>query len=239
MKFFIHIFIMEKYALFFKLYSQEELAQVLSPIEHYLKEIKKKKYIFFPKTKILIDNSSSITTISNFGQSFFFHINLNHFKKIKIFEDNTVYYFWTFDNEFTKYYFQEYAKKRICIKDGNRLKSIDLDDIYDINYDKFYFTPKKVFNCKEKIESLINLDWFNPPEELYFILSCKNFNGDKIEPLYIGTETNKTFFHCPKIGVTVRIISAIKIDLINKLRIFYFNTNILYNIKTHLSNYEI
>ena len=222
-----------KYDNFYQLF-QNNLKEILYPIKKYFKKkkiVNKKSYAFFPKHSILLEYMQDTAIISNFKNDFFFEINYQDIKQVKLYKDENKYdIFWTCGFDFTKYYFTNYLNKRICIKSEGSFKSIDLDNNENLKYNSYYLFPSKEFNYKKIIKSLLHIDWNNPPQEIdYIIQKGKYYDKYKFQNFDLKNEKTKTFFHNAQIGITLSIIRSFYIYYNNKCRIFYFNCNYIFN----------
>ena len=223
----------DKYKTFMSLH-KEHLKEIFLPIKTYLKSLghtKNNLYLFFPKHDILLSCVSNIEEITNFGGKFLFMINHKNIKKVKLFYENKNFKeFWTCGSEFTKFYFKNYLNNRICIRSEGNFQSIDLDNEDDLNKDKYYVLSERKFDYKKVIEPLLHLDWDNPPEELtYIIKKGKYFKEYELQEIHFENENWKTFFHNEKIGITLSIIKNFLVFYQYNWRIFYFDTNYIYN----------
>ena len=223
----------------FALLHKHNLKEVFFPIKKYFSEnTKPSKFVFFPKYGIILVNRDyEFPSITNFGGNFFFQIDYKEIKKIKLYLDENKYKeFWTCGLDFTKYYFSYCIKKRIYIESDGSFKSIDFEEDTNFEHDKFYLYPKKEFNSKKVIDSLLNIEWDNPPEELNFIIE-KGIFYKKYEKriLDLGDEPFKTLFHNAKVGMTLSVISHfINLYIIKSVRVFYFNCHYIYNSNSYL-----
>ena len=70
-----------------------------------------------------------------------------------------------------------------------------MDDENDLQGDKYYILPDKEFNFEKVINSIKQLNWNNPPQELNFIINKGKYSR-KYEPQKINFENEnlKTFF---------------------------------------------
>jgi hypothetical protein len=216
---------------------KHNLKEIFYPIKKYFSEnINPSKYVFFPKYGIILDNhDNESSSITNFGGKFFFQIDYRKIKKIKLYIDENKYKeFWTCRTDFTKFYFSKCIKKRICIKSNGSFKSIDFKNNTNFEHDTYYLYPKKEFNSKKVIDSLLNIDWNNPPEEINFIIEKGiYYNKYKKEILDLGDDPFKTFFHNAKIGMTLSVIANFITMYRKKIRIFYFDCHYIYNSSSY------
>ena len=160
-------------------------------------------------------------------------MNSEDIRKVKLFmnENETNYKeFWTCGSDFTKFYFRNYLKYRICIKSQGTIKSIDLDKEDNLKSNEYYLLSNKEFNLEKVINPLLNLDWKNPPQELNYIIEKEKYNRKyKMQKINFENESMKTFFHNQKIGITLSLITNILFYYINGWRIFYFDFNRIIN----------
>ena len=216
---------------------KHNLKEIFYPIKKYFSEnINLSKYLFFPKYGIILDNhDKESSSITNFGKKFSFQID-RKIKKIKLYIDENKYKeFWTCGLDFTKFYFSKCRKKRICIKSNGSFKSIDFKNDTNFEHDTYYLYPKKEFNSKKVIDSLLYIDWNNPPEEINFIIEKGIYSQKyKKKKLDLGNDPFKTFFHNAKVGMTLSVISNfITIYRKGTVRIFYYDCHYIYNSSSY------
>ena len=211
---------------------KNELRNVFYPIKRYFKKLadkKNKNYAFFKKYDIMIKISNKKITITNFQREFNFSFYFKDIKKIRLYYTKTKFkVFWTCGTEFTKYFFKNYLKARVCIKDDESYNSIDLNNINNLQKDSFYLFPEKKFNFENNINSFLNFDLEDPPNELNFMIEkgkyCSKYKMIDIE---FENEKSETFFHNPKTGVSLSLIETIR-DYYTSTRVFYFNCNYIF-----------
>jgi len=227
-----------EYKNFFNLH-KHNLKEIFYPIKKYFSEnINPSKYVFFPKYGIILGNhTNEFPTITNFGKKFYFQIDYKNIKKIKLYIDENKYKeFWTCGLDFTKFYFTNCIKKRICINNYGSFQSFDFEENKNYEHDKFYLYPKKEFNSKKVIDSLLKINWNNPPEELNFIIEkgiyYKKYESEKLD---LGNEQFKTIFHNAKVGMSISVICHfITLYKNQSARIFYFNCHYIYNSSSYM-----
>jgi len=227
----------KKYKDFFRLH-RHNLEEIFYPIKkYYSKNAKPIKYVFFPKHGIILNNhDDQFSSITNFGKKFFFQIDYHKIRKVKLYiDENKFKEIWTCESDFIKYYFSHLRNKRICIKSNGSFKSIDLNKKENLEHDTYYLFLKKDYNFEQVIDSLLYIDWNNPPQEINFIKEKGiYYKKYKKEILDLGDESFKTFFHNAKVGMTLSVISNFINFYNEETRIFYFNCNYIYNSKAYL-----
>ena len=185
-----------------------DLRNVFCPIKKYSSKYIHKNnfnFAFFKKYDIILKFSNNKITISNFKGKFFFRCSLEDIKKIRLYiAEKRFKGFWTCGTRFTRYYLKNYIKARICIKDTENYNRIDLYDEKNLQKNSFYLFPDKKINFEKNIESILDLDWKNPPQELNFMIQkgkyCSRY---RMPVLDFGDEKSKTFFYNSKTGVSL------------------------------------
>ena len=213
---------------------KSHLKQIFYPLKQFLnKKVNHNKisYAFFPKHDILLKYSNKTAKISNFNNIFSFSINYKDIKEIKIYTSKDKYKdFWTCGKYFTQFYFKNYLNKRIGIKSEESYESIDLDNVNNLQNDKYYILPDKQFDFEKVINNMKSLDWNNPPTELNFIIKKGKYsNKYDTQTINFEEENLKTFFYNAHIGITISIIETLFYCSYNKNRIFYFDCNHIFN----------
>ena len=138
--------------------------------------------------------------------------------------------FLTCSNDFTKYYFNNWIQKRVCILINETFQSINFDKEDYLNYDSFYLHPKKEFYFQQVIELFSEIKWDDPPEELEFVIKKGKYNNKIKNPIInYGNRNIQTFFHNSKIGITTSIISDLYEFYLAKYRVLYFNSSEIYS----------
>ena len=222
----------DKYYKYFLTHFQKDFATIFSKLKENFKKNGNKfkfKYAYIPRYNILINNTSYLPILTNFGRQFFFSIEPNKIKKINIIEDDKVTEFWTFNSAFTKYYLLNYVSKRICIKKDNSYFSIDFEKEENFKYDTFFILPKELYDFEKITNSFLRLDSTLLRDEFDFLKEIKNYNPkhDDFFEVIIFDRT-KTFFYNEKTGITNNLIKNIYLLYNMKNRIFYFNCNYFY-----------
>ena len=221
-----------KYKTFLDLH-KDHLKQIFFPIQQFFiqkKNLNKDSHLFLPKNDILLNYVNGTIRLSNFGNSFCFPLSYKDIKEIKIYAKDKKYkVFWTCGKDFTQFYFKNYLNKRIGKKSKDSYQSINLDDENDLQGDKYYILPDKEFNFEKVINSIKQLNWKNPPQELNFIINKGKYSR-KYEPQKINFENEnlKTFFYNAHIGITLSIIDYLIYSCYNKDRILYFDCNLIF-----------
>ena len=223
---------MDKYYKYFLTHFQK-YSETLFPI---LKENFKKngnkfkfKYAYIPRYNFLINNISCLPIITNFDRQFYFSIDPNKIKKIKLIEDDKVTEFWTIDSAFTKYYLLNYVSKRICIKKDNSYLSIDFEKEENFKCDTFFILPKELYDFEKITNSFLTLDYTLLSEEFNFLKEINNYNPKHDDFFEVKTfDRMKTFFYNEKTGITNILIKNVYLFYGMKNRIFYFNCNYFY-----------
>ena len=217
---------------------KEHLKEIFYPIKQLLNKCKNQNrdlYSFFSKHNILVKYSNQLAKISNFKNQFNFIIDdYKDIKKIKLYYDKYRYKeFWTCGTIFTKFYFENYLKNRICIKSENSYESINLDNDENLNHNEYYLLSNKEFDFKKNIKSFVELNWENPPEELNYIIKKGKYNKNyKMQKIDFENENLKTFFHNSKIGITVSILTRLISYYELGWRILYIDCNYILNSNT-------
>ena len=219
------------YNSFIKLF-QKELRNVFYPIKRYFNKLahkKNKNYAFFKKYDILLKISGQKITITNVKNEFLFSLFSKDIKKIRLFYTEKKFrVFWTCGTEFTKYYFKNYLKARVCIKDDESYNSIDLNNENNLQKDSFYLFPEKKFNFENNIHSLLFFDLEDPPKELNFMIEKGKYSAKyKMLNIKFEDEKSETFFHNSKTGVSLSLLEIIS-EYYPLTRVFYFNCNYIF-----------
>lgn len=217
---------------------KENLKEIFFPIKLFLIKCENQNrniYSFFPKHNILVKYANHIARINNFKNEFDFIIyHHTDIKKVNLYyEKNQYKEFWTCGTVFTKFYFKNYLKDRICIKSESSYESINLDDEENLKRDEYYLLSNKEFDFNKIIKSFVNLDWDNPPDELNYIIKKGMFNKNyRMQQIDFENENLKTFFHNSKIGITISILTNLISYYNINWRILYFDCNYIFNSNT-------
>ena len=216
-----------KYKTFLDLH-KDHLKQIFFPIQQFFiqkKNLNKDSHLFLPKNDILLNYVNGTIRLSNFGNSFCFSLSYKDIKEIKIYAKDKKYkVFWTCGKDFTQFYFKNYLNERIGKKSKDSYQSINLDDENDLQGDKYYILPDKEFNFEKVINSIKQLNWKNPPQELNFIINKGEYSRKyETQKINFGDENVKTFFYNAHIGITLSIIDTLIYSCYNKDRILYFD----------------
>ena len=223
------------YNKFYQLH-KNHLKEIFVPIRSYLKNMSNDNnlaypYVFFKKHNIILNISETYPILTNFGKTFFFEFeNYKDIKKIRLYtEENKYYYFWTCSNDFTKYYFKNHLKRRICLKnEDNSFISFNLNDYNYYNYSEYYLYPPKYFNYTKIIEAFLDLDWNNPPKELSFLIEDGKYYSDYKRYNHYTNNNFETVFHNQKIGVSLSLFFDMKVKYNNDAHILYLNIHHLF-----------
>ena len=220
-----------KYGFFLEKY-EKNLKQIFHPIKEYFKNKSQieSSYLFFKKYDIVLKKDGTEIEISNYKTEFAFSFQLEDIKKIRLYYTEKEYKeFWTCGNEFTRYYFKNCIKERICMKDDDNYKSVDFENEENLQKESYYLCSKNDFNFQKNIHSVLNIDWNNPPEELNFMIQkgnyCSKYKKQNIE---FKDGKSKTFFHNAKLGISLSIIKSTYEYYKGHLRTFYFNCNYIF-----------
>lgn len=210
-----------------------QLKEIFYPIKRYFEQNGKDSkfdYLIIPENCVLLNNTKQKLIVTNINKLFYFAIKPEDIKPKKIHVNDTeIKEFWTCGKEFTQYYLEKYINKRICIKSEESFKSIDYEDDEDLNHESYYLYPSKEFNFEQSINSFINLDFDNPPEELYFLIKKGNYSSEyKLQEIEFEKEKSKTFFHNAKIGISLGVLDSARFCYIQKMRVFYFNCEYIF-----------